>query len=83
MIKILSIAVIEGGFIELEFSNDFKGIFDLNEYLTRHSGSLLNALKDTGYAQSYFLDAGALCWPNGLELSPSRLYELCLHSKAA
>jgi len=25
----------------------------------------------------FFVDAGALSWPNGLELSPARLYELC------
>ena len=83
MIKILSVAVIEGGLIELEFSNDYKGIFDLPDYLARHSGNLLEPLTDKSYVQRCFIDAGALCWPNGLELSPSRLYELCLHSKAA
>jgi len=32
---------------------------------------------EVGYAgdSRVFLDAGTLCWPNGLELSPERVYE--------
>ena len=30
-----------------------------------------------------FIDAGALCWPNGLELSPARLHEISLLGIAA
>jgi len=30
-----------------------------------------------------FIEAGALCWPNGLELSPSRLYEKCMTTEAS
>ena len=83
MIKILSAEHIEDGLITLEFSNDHTGIFNLQDYLAHHSGNLLHQLKDDDYARRCFIDAGALCWPNGLELSPNRLYELCLTLKAA
>ena len=83
MIKILSAEYSEDGLIALEFSNDYKGVFNLRDYLAHHSGNLLNQLKDDSYARRCFIDAGALCWPNGLELSPNRLYELCLQLKAA
>jgi Protein of unknown function (DUF2442) len=83
MIKILSAEILEGGVVELEFSNNAKGIFNLQSYLANHSGDLLVALRESNYAKRCFIDAGALCWPNGLELSPSRLYELCLELKAA
>jgi hypothetical protein len=38
-------------------------------------GSLLVALREPDYFARCFIDAGALCWPNGLELSPNRLRE--------
>ena len=36
---------------------------------------LLEPLRDSVYFARFFIDAGALCWPNGLELSPDRLHE--------
>jgi len=35
----------------------------------------LGELRKEDYLRRFFIDAGALCWPNGLELSPARLYE--------
>ncbi|MFI3122480.1 MAG: DUF2442 domain-containing protein, partial [Methylococcales bacterium] len=32
-------------------------------------------LRDASYFEHFFLDAGALCWANGLEFSPERIYE--------
>jgi hypothetical protein len=44
---------------------------------------LLDVLREPGYLDRFFIDAGALCWPNGLEISPARLHELCaLHASA-
>jgi hypothetical protein len=83
MIKILFAECVENGLIQLEFSNGQRGAFNLRSYLGDHSGILLAQLKDENYAKRCFIDAGALCWPNGLELSPNRLYELCSLSKAA
>ena len=83
MIKVLFAEFVESGIIQLEFSNGLRGSFNLHSYLDCHSGILLEQLKDESYAKRCFIDAGALCWPNGLELSPNRLYELCFLSKAA
>ena len=58
--------------IDLEFSDHAEGIFDAAELLTRQ-GPLLDALRGEAYFQRFFIDAGALCWPNGLELSPRKL----------
>jgi hypothetical protein len=43
----------------------------------------LEVLRDPAYFSSCFVDAGALCWPNGLELSAARMYELSHAIKAA
>ena len=62
--------------VALVFSDGREGVFDGRTLLAR-TGSLLLALRDEKYFQRVFIDAGALCWPNGLELSPARLYESC------
>jgi hypothetical protein len=62
--------------LEIEFSDQTQGLFDGQPYLARHQGPLLEALRDADFFKRAFVDAGALCWPNGLELSPARLREL-------
>lgn len=59
--------------IQLVFSDGLEKVFDLATYLSEKKGSLLQVLQDEAYVKRFFIDAGALCWPNGLELSPDRL----------
>lgn len=77
MIKLLEASYRSGRQIELLFSDGKRGVFDVGDYLVDREGTLLQPLADEGYLKRFFIDAGALCWPNGLELSPARLYELC------
>ena len=71
-------ACCETGFtIRLTFSDGAEGIFDGYELLKKR-GPLLDALRDEAFFRRAFIDAGALCWPNGLELSPARLREVCV-----
>ncbi len=74
MIKIIKARYLENFQVELNFSNGQQGIFD-GQVLLQRSGSLLEPLRKEAYFQRFFIDAGALCWPNGLELSPLKLYE--------
>ena len=62
--------------VSLRFSDGKEGVFDGRELLKR-SGPLLEPLRDEAYFKRMFIDAGALSWPNGLELSPVRLHETC------
>ena len=76
MIK-LTAARYQGEFqVSLRFSDGKEGVFDGRELLTR-SGPLLEPLRDEAYFKRLFIDASALSWPNGLELSPARLHETC------
>ena len=76
MIKIIE-ARYQGNFqIALSFSTGQEGVFDGNLLLQR-SGPLLAPLRAEPYFRRAFIDAGTLCWPNGLELSPSKIYESC------
>ena len=62
--------------VSLRFSDGKEGVLDGRELLKR-SGPLLEPLRDEAYFKRLFIDAGALSWPNGLELSPVRLHETC------
>ncbi|MDO8813330.1 MAG: DUF2442 domain-containing protein [Gallionella sp.] len=76
MIKVIEARYLGDFQVALNFSDGREGVFDGRALLER-SGSLLEPLRSEGYFQRLFIDAGALCWPNGLELSPARLYETC------
>jgi hypothetical protein len=82
MIKIVATRYLGDFKLMLEFSDDAKGEFDGRALLAR-SGPLLEPLRDEAYFGRCFLDAGALCWPNGLELSPARLRESIRVAEAA
>jgi hypothetical protein len=32
-------------------------------------------LRDVEYFKKFFLDLNTLCWPNGADIAPERLYE--------
>ena len=67
MTKITRASHVEGYKLELEFSDGTVGEYDLADVVNRES-SLTHALRDADYFRSYYLELGALCWPNGFEL---------------
>ena len=80
MIKLLKIQQPAPWKLELEFSDHTHGLFDGRVYLDSHKGPLLDPLREASFFARAFIDGGALCWPNGLELSPQRLKELVSHA---
>lgn len=76
MIKLLDFKPLGPHQLELSFSDQARGTFDGAAYLTQRRGPLLEPLRDPAYFTRCFIEAGALCWPNGLELSAARLREL-------
>ena len=76
MIKLLNVKPMGMQQLELQFSDQSHGIFDGAAYLAARQGPLLEALRDPAFFARCFIEAGALCWPNGLELSAARLKEL-------
>lgn len=82
MIKLIEAHYLDDFRVALTFSDGREGVF-LGQNLLQRSGPLLVPLRDEAYFKRVFVDAGALCWPNGLELSPQRLYETCTTVVAA
>ena len=83
MIKVLNARLTAPFMLEIDFSDHTQGVFDANSYLANRSGPLLDKLHDPAYFQRFFIDAGALCWPNGLELSPAKIHEVSVTHASA
>lgn len=83
MIKVLNAHLVDAFKLELDFSDHTHGVFDANAYLASRSGPLLDKLHDPAYFKRFLIDAGALCWPNGLEISPAKVHELSVAHTAA
>ncbi|WP_296873296.1 DUF2442 domain-containing protein [Tibeticola sp.] len=83
MIKLLLVKPLAPHQLELHFSDGTHGLFDGAQYLSSRSGPLLDPLRDPTYFARCFVEAGALCWPNGLELSAARLHELSHSTQTA
>ena len=75
MIKLLAAHYLNNYQVALDFSDGREAVFDGKSLLNR-DGSLVEALRSEEFFKRLFVDAGALCWPNGLELAPARLYEV-------
>ena len=74
MIKILKAEHSERKVIRVLFSDHSWGEYDLQPLIDRQT-ELVAPLQDDDYFSQYFLELGALCWKNGLELSPRSIYE--------
>lgn len=76
MIKVLTLEPAGDFELVLTFSNGLRGCFDGATYLAERQGPLLEPLRQADYFRRCFIEAGAVCWPNGLELSGTRVFEL-------
>ena len=82
MIKVLEARYLGDFQIRLHFSDGREGVYR-GQALLLNQGPLLEPLRDENYFRRFFLDAGALCWPNGLELSPAKLRSASLMPETA
>ena len=73
MIKLIKVTKLDDYKIALEFSDGSHAVADLS-YLLSFGTSLTEPLKDQTFFDRFFIDAGALCWKHGLELSGSSLH---------
>ena len=83
MIKILNARLIAPHSLEVDFSDHSHGVFHAASYRASRNGPLLDQLRDASYFARFFIDAGALCWPNGLEISPAKIHELATSTASA
>lgn len=73
MIKIIQAQYVQQKILRLHFSDNSWGDYDLQPLIDRQT-ELVIPLEDEHYFKQFFLELGALCWRNGLELSPGNIY---------
>lgn len=66
--------------IHLTFSDGTEGTVDFEEWL---EGPIFEPLRDQDFFRRFFIEAGALSWPNGADIAPETLYEHTKSSTAA
>ena len=81
MIKLIQATPQSGFRLKLVFSDHSWGELDFKPSLQR-TGSLLEPLRDPIYFTRCFIEMGALCWPNGLELGAESLRQKLVNSDA-
>jgi len=88
MIKIIDATVVSDTAVHLCFSDGSEGDYDLGALIARDT-VMTRPLRDPEFLARCFLELGALCWPNGLELSAASLQRkladqgALMHSNAA
>jgi len=60
--------------IKVKFDDGTVKILNLESYIKR--GGVFSELKDKEYFKRFFIDLNTLCWPNGADIAPERLYEI-------
>lgn len=60
--------------IEVKFNDGSVRKVNLEPYTKRQG--IFSQLKSKEYFRRFFIDLNTLCWPNGADIAPERLYEL-------
>jgi hypothetical protein len=81
MIKIVHAEIRQDRVLRLEFSDGSFGDYDVAPLIARGT-SLTRPLEDDAFFGRFFLELGALAWPNGLELAPAALHGELVARKA-
>ena len=73
MIKLVTLRPLGDAMLELGLSDGSSGRWSAAALIARAT-VLTTPLADPVYFDRAFIEAGALAWPNGLELSPAALH---------
>ncbi|MGH9621833.1 MAG: DUF2442 domain-containing protein [Bryobacteraceae bacterium] len=73
MIKLIAVEPKGAYKLLLRFSDGAWGIYDFARYAEAGT-PMTEPLRDTDYFKRYFIELGALAWPNGLDLSAEALH---------
>jgi hypothetical protein len=74
MIKLVSAETKDARHLLLRFSDGAWGVLDFSRYIDAAT-EMTRPLADPGFFLRHFIEAGALEWPNGFDLSAQGLYE--------
>lgn len=60
--------------IKIRFNDGSLKIVNLEPYTKR--GGIFSKFSDKEFFKKFFIDLNTLCWPNGADIAPERLFEI-------
>ena len=60
--------------VKLKFDDGCAKIVDLEPYA--QSGGVFSKFPDKEFFKKFFIDLNTMCWPNGADIAPERLFEI-------
>jgi len=60
--------------IKIWFDDGSLKVVNLESYIKR--GGVFSTFSDKEFFKKFFVDLNTLCWPNGADIAPERLYEI-------
>lgn len=72
MIKLIAAELVDEREIRLRFSDNSSGTLDFSPFLDANT-PMTAPLRDPAFFRRFFLELGALAWPNGFDLSAASL----------
>ena len=72
MIKLVAADLVNDHEIHLRFSDDSSGVYDFSSFLEANT-QMTAPLRDPDFFCRFYLELGALAWPNGFDLSAESL----------
>ena len=73
MIKLIHVSLAGHSKLALTFSDGSEGVYDFTALLSRDTVLTIPLRQAQAFAR-FFLELGALCWPNGLEFNAMSLH---------
>lgn len=60
--------------VKIKFDDGSVKMADLSSYAKR--GGVFSNFSNKEFFKKFFIDLNTLCWPNGADIAPERLYEI-------
>jgi len=70
--QVISAKRVRGFIIATRFDDGSEKHVDISQWF---KGPVFKPLKDSKFFKKFFVEAGTLAWPNGVDIAPEALYE--------
>lgn len=74
MPHVINASYVKDYLIKVKFDDGTEKVVDFTDYIGR--GGIFSELREKEYFKRFFIDLNTVCWPNGADVAPERLYEL-------
>ncbi len=73
LLDVVTVKVLSGYRLALEFENGEHRVFDMSPYMDKKP---FNRLKDSSAFNGAHVDYGTVVWPGNIDIAPETLYDL-------